>query len=75
MEMSQLLSLASFCLYALEEFVIILSWAECPPAGDWGEYGGGHAMVTGLVGLSHMLGRCSRLSWAQLPLVSSLTLL
>lgn len=29
------------------------------------------AMVTGLVGLSHMPGRCSRLSWAQLPLVSS----
>lgn len=33
--------------------------------------GGEDAMVTGLVGLSHMPGRCSRLSWAQLPLVSS----
>lgn len=38
------------------------------------QLGGGMLVVAGLAGLSHMPGRCSRLSWAQLPLVSSLTL-
>lgn len=35
---------------------------------------GGHTGGGSVAGLSHMPGRCSRLSWAQLPLVSSLTL-
>lgn len=51
MGMSPSLSLVSIC--ALEEFVIVLSWAECPQQeteGAWCVC----AVMTGFVGLSHM---------------------